>query len=158
MNRGPGSTPWPVRQKPYVARHSSRDRLISAAPRFSHCLLLLMDGAEVRRSSTDHRAAQRSAASRARLAFLAVGDEEDAAPADSVAQHAAQVVEERLHVAVRQTIGTAARMDSRPEQRLVRIEVADAGDELLRQQQRLDRAATSGDARAKLAQPDGQRI
>src|SRR2546423_937367 len=49
-------------------------------------------------------------------------------------------------------------MDAGAEQRFVRVQIAHAGDDVLRHQQGLDCAALPGQPRPESAQPDGQRI
>src|SRR5258706_15673277 len=100
-----------------------------------------MPRAEVRRPSADDRPLNRSSASSAARTFFALIDEKDAAPLDGLAQHAAEIAEQDLHLAVAELIGAAARMNAGAEERLVGVQIADAGDDVLRQQQRLDRAA-----------------
>src|ERR1041385_3414282 len=94
-----------------------------------------MNGAEVGGASADYGAADGSAAARAARPRLA--REHAAAAVDGFAQHAPQVGEHRLDVVVAEAVDAAARMDAGAEQRLVRVQIADAGDGVLRHEHRL---------------------
>src|SRR3989442_15435267 len=118
-----------------------------------------MLGAVIRGSPCNNRAADRPGALRASLSFLPMLDEEPPRivgatrfEVDRLLQHAPDVREERLRFVVTQTIDRTAWIDRRAEQRFVRVQIADAGDHRLRDQQRLDPSAAFVEQRAKRAQ------
>src|SRR3954447_18337134 len=118
--------------------------------RKSDARLTLMLAAEVRRSAKHDRALNRAAAARTAIPFLAVLREPASRviaaarfEGDRLLQHAAQAGEDRLHLGIGKRIDRAARMNRCAIQRLVDVQVAHPGDDFLRHQQRLHRAAAA---------------
>src|SRR5450432_1805616 len=121
--------------------------------------LFLMLAAEICGASEHDRPLNRTAASRTPIAFLAMMNEVARRVAgvaqlarDYVAEDAPHRREDRFHFDVRKAVDGAAGMYRRLEQRLVRVQISDAGNDFLRHQQRLHRTAARGDERAELAQ------
>src|SRR5438128_2261905 len=110
----------------------------------------------VTRASGDHHAANRRAAAAARLAaarvhvslvliaavgavWLHVVADAGAAGRDRTAHHFLHGAHDRLALGGADARGAARRAYAREVERLVRVDVADAGDHTLLQQQRFDR-------------------
>src|SRR6266568_4223133 len=124
-----------------------------------------MPRAVVRRPSCNNRASDRAAAPWTAISVFAMLHEEARGIVRSsrfegnrLLKDAANVGEQRFHFGVAQAIDGPARIDRRSIERLVRIKVADSGDHVLRQQQRLDPSTTLVEQGAKSAQIDLQRI
>ena len=94
------------------------------------------------RSSENYRAADRAAAQRTALSFLAAVDEVAGRPVeaalrakDGFPEDAADGGKERLHFGGREAIDASLRMDRGLVERLVGVEVSDPGDDVLRHQE-----------------------
>src|SRR4051794_32314873 len=118
--------------------------------RKSDARLALMLAAEVRRSAKHDRALDRAAAARTAIPFLAMLREPTSRviaatrlERDRLFQHASQAGEDRLHLRIGERIDRAARVNGCAIQRLVDVQVAHPGDDLLRHQQRLHRTAAA---------------
>src|SRR5436190_4596500 len=102
------------------------------------------------RSAKNDHSVDRAAAARAALPHFAMIRQVSARPIettlnaarDDVAQNATERRVQLADVVVAQRVDRATRMNRRLEQRLIRIQIADASNDLLRHQQRLHRAAT----------------
>src|SRR5258705_12085968 len=108
--------------------------------------------AEVRRAAEHDGLLNRPAAARAALAFLAILDEIASrmigvalVPADHVAQDAAHRREDRAALGVVEEFDGASRMNGGLVQDLVDVEIAEAGEAVLRHEERLDRAPATLD-------------
>src|ERR1051325_3295367 len=106
---------------------------------------MLMPRAEVRRSPCNNRAPNRSSASRAAIALLSMLHQKPARvvaasrfECDRLLQNSPDAREEPLDLGVRQPIDRPLRIDIRSIEGLVGVQVSDAGDNVLRQQQSLD--------------------
>src|SRR5438445_4611341 len=80
------------------------------------------------------------------------------ADADDLAEDAPHAVVHGADLGVAETVDRTPRVNVRLEQRLVRVEVADAGNEVLRHQQRFGRTAALRDPLSELRQRQLQRI
>src|SRR2546421_648268 len=107
-----------------------------------------MPRAEIRRSPCNNRAPNRSPATRATIAFLAMLHKESAGivaaarfEGNRLLQDLADIREQRLDLSIRQSIDGPLRINVGSIQGLVRVQVPDSGDHVLRQQQRLDAAS-----------------
>src|SRR5688572_4488444 len=110
--------------------------------------LALMPRTEIRRAPEDDRSRDRPAAPRTSFTFFAMQKEialrklaaGGAAP-DDFRENFPHSHENRTGFDRFEPVDAATRMNRRLEQSLVRIQIADAGDDILRHEQRLDRAA-----------------
>src|SRR5713101_2875663 len=108
----------------------------------------LVTRTEVRRAPAGYNPANLAAAARTDVAFLTMLDQHArriiALPRlerHHLAQHAAHALVHRLHLVRRDAIERVERMDRRAKENLVGVQIADAGHDLLRHQQRFDCAA-----------------
>src|SRR5438876_10885256 len=120
-----------------------------------------MPRAVVGRPSCNNRASDRAAALRTAISLFAMLHEEARGivrssrfEGDRLLKDAANVAEQGFHFVVAQAINGPARIDRRSIERLVRIKIADPGDHVLRQQQRLDPSTTLLEQGAKGAEID----
>src|ERR1700751_489095 len=112
-----------------------------------------------RRTSCNNRAPDRSAAAGTAVALLAMLHQVAAGiiaaarlERDRLLQNPPDVSEQRAHLVGGQAIDGTPGADARSKQRLVRVEVADAGDDVLLEQKSLDSPSALRKQSAKSAQ------
>src|SRR2546428_16784 len=124
-----------------------------------------MPRAVVGRPSCNNRASDRAAALRTAISLFAMLNEEARGivrssrfEGDRLLKNAANAAEQSFHFVVAQPIDGPARIDRRPIERLVRVQISDSSNHVLRQQQCLDPSTTLVEQDAKGAEIDLQWI